>query len=82
MKKITKKKQKEMLASISPAVYQISYNGQEIEVNPALTIEQRKAFCEGVWSLYWNADSDGILRQGRASMERSIRIGASRIERA
>ena len=59
MKKVNRKKQKEMLASISPAVYPISYNGQEIEVNPALTIEQRKAFCEGVWSLYWNADKEG-----------------------
>ena len=59
MKKINKKKQKEMLASVSPAAYPISYNGQEIEVSPALSIEQRKAFCEGVWSLYWNADSDG-----------------------
>jgi len=59
MKKITKKKQKEMLASVSPTFYTIQYNGQEIEVNPALTIEQRKAFCEGVWSLYWNADKEG-----------------------
>lgn len=59
MKKISKKKQKEMLASISPAVYTHVYHGQEIEINPALTIEQRKAFCEGVWSLYWNADKEG-----------------------
>ena len=59
MKKISKKKQKEMLASVSPAVYAHVYNGQEIEINPALTIEQRKAFCEGVWSLYWNADKEG-----------------------
>ena len=59
MKKVSKKKQKEMLMSVSPAVYPLIYNGQEIEVNPALTIDQRKAFCEGVWSLYWNADKYG-----------------------
>ena len=59
MKKVNKKKQKEMLSSISPAVYEMQYNGQAIEVNPALTIGQRKEFCEGVWSLYWNADKEG-----------------------
>ena len=74
MKKVNKKKQREMLVSVSPAVYPISYNGQEIEVNPALTIEQRKAFCEGVWSLYWNADSDGNYDYRPFLFEPAIRM--------
>lgn len=59
MKKLSLGKQAEIVKATIPQPYTIEFEGETIEINPVLGLNQKKDFTEIVWSLYYNADKDG-----------------------
>jgi len=59
MKKLSLGKQAEIVKATIPQPYTIEFQGETIEINPVLGLNQKKDFTEIVWSLYYNADKDG-----------------------
>ena len=59
MKKLSLGKQAEIVKVTIPQPYIIEFEGETIEINPVLGLNQKKDFTEIVWSLYYNADKDG-----------------------
>ena len=59
MKKMSLGKQAEIVKATVPQPYTIEFEGETIEINPVLGLNQKKDFTEIVWSLYYNADKDG-----------------------
>jgi len=63
-----------VLPGIPSAKIQVEYEGLVIEVNPALSLDNRKGFCEGVWSMYWSVDKDGNYDYRPALYDAAIRL--------
>ena len=59
MKKLSLGKQAEIVKATIPQPYTIPFEGETIEINPVLGLNQKKDFMDIVWSLYYNADKDG-----------------------
>lgn len=59
MKNLSLGKQAEIVKATIPQPYTIEFQGEAIEINPVLGLNQKKDFTEIVWSLYYNADKDG-----------------------
>ena len=59
MKKLSLGKQSEIIKATIPQPYTIEFEGETIEINPVLGLNQKKDFTEIVWGLYYNADKDG-----------------------
>lgn len=59
MKKLSLGKQADIVKATIPQPYPIEFEGETIEINPVLALNQKQDFTEIVWSLYYSADKDG-----------------------
>ena len=74
MKKLSLSKQAEIVKATIPQPYTIEFQGETIEINPVLGLNQKKDFVEIAWSLYYNADKDGNYDYRPYTFDFAIRL--------
>jgi len=74
MKKVSFKKQEDMLKDVIVNPFTTNINDQEIEINPIASISQKRDFVETVWNFVYSTDADGLLEYRPYMLEPAIRL--------